>query len=172
MERWVFRWLLAAMFLGSMVVSAADAPDVKTGGDEVSIDLADPAVADNLGFGWSRAERGRSGRFRWITSLEADVRMEVGTSPSPREVTIDAAPFYLPWRQQIVGVYVNRRFVDEFLCVATNAYRDYTVTVPAAYWVAGTNLLTLRMGYRESVGGDTRDFALAVRRIKIRSLER
>lgn len=136
--------------------------------DDVVVRVAEAKAKESLGFGWSRAERSRSGPFRWMTHLEADIVLDMETAPRDREVFIDAQPFYLPWRRQIVGVYINNRFVDEFSCVWTNAFQEYSVMAPAVCWKEGANLLTLRAGYREQIGRDTRDLSLAVRRILVR----
>lgn len=117
-----------------------------------------------LGSGWSRGER-RDGRtFRWITHMEADARFTLKT-PADVDVALRAAPMYLTWRRQSIGLYMNGRFVTEWVCPDDPDFHDYQFTVPASFLRAGRNRLTLRMAYRRGVPGDDRQLALAVETI-------
>ena len=120
-----------------------------------------------LGFGWSRGESGH----RWITRAEADLWFDL---PAARELTfrLEAAVPYLHWRRQRIGLYVNGRWVAEWLAADDPEFHDYTVAVPATYFVEGRNRLTLRMAYTTHIGRDQRLLALAVRTVTLEAAAR
>jgi hypothetical protein len=125
------------------------------------------ALADrHLGFGWSGREQRRRPQYRWITRLEADVWFDLQQAVD-HELWVNAAPMYLDWQRQVVGVYVNGRFVAEWTCPDDPGFHDYRCDLPAAHLRTGRNRVTLRLAYRHRIPGDARSFALAVRRILI-----
>lgn len=154
--------LSIAAFLCGVVALAAPAAD------PVVVEPGNPGHAAMLGFGWGRAERSGGTTFNWIRRLEADVRVE-RPDPAQATVTVRAVPFFVPRRQQSIGLYVNNRFVKEWSCPHREAWRfeDYAATVPAEFWRSGTNRITLRMAY----AGPHRDrkLSLAVSRIEVQA---
>lgn len=130
------------------------------------IRVGEPEWKPSLRFGWSSAELGEDGRFRWMNRLEADVLFPLEAAQDVRAV-IRAAPLYLSWRRQVIGLYVNRRFVREWTCPDDPAYHDYEALIPAGLLIPGTNTLTLRAGYRKRVPPDKRELSLAVSTITL-----
>ncbi len=117
---------------------------------------------DALGFGWSRREMSPTGvRFAWIQHLEADVHLDLPDPPADATFELRAKPLYLQYRRQVVALYVNHRFVTEWVCADDAAFENFTTRIPARYLKAGPNTITLRMAYRKS-GGDRRKLSLGV----------
>jgi hypothetical protein len=137
--------------------------------DETFIDVGSPAAARHLGFGWSRGERirGTGGVFQWVKRLEADVWFDVA-DPADTDLWLRAAPLYLQYQRQNIGVYVNGRFLKEWVCPDKPDYTDYHLVIPAEALKVGRNRLILRMGYRKRMGRDQRELALAVDTIVFR----
>lgn len=131
-----------------------------------SIDLGSDTAEPSLGFGWSHGESGTNRTFRWMDRLEADIWFE-SDGGSEVELALNAAPMYLAWKRQVIGVYVNGRFIAEWRCPDDPEFHDYSVTLPAGTLKPGRNRLTLRLGYHRRVPPDTREVGLAVHRISI-----
>ena len=89
---------------------------------------------------------------------------------SDAELTFTAAPLYLDWRRQVVGVYVNSHFVKEWLCPDNGDFHDYQVLIPAGFLKQGRNVLTFRMAYQRNQPPDRRELSLNVKRIIIQPL--
>lgn len=136
---------------------------------DVFLDIGSHVSKPNLGYGWGRAERSGPRNFRWVWQLEADLGIEVAR-PGPAEIWIDAAPLYLGYRRQTVALYVNRRFVHEWVFAPGPQFQTYHAAIPAGVLEEGENVLTLRMGYRKR-GGDDRELSLAVDRVLLRVTE-
>ncbi|MGD9872783.1 MAG: hypothetical protein AB7T27_00800 [Kiritimatiellia bacterium] len=149
-----------------MLIAAACVLHVRAA--EQIIDVGMPEAREHLGYGWGGDERGRGGRFAWIKELEGDVRFDLD-AVADTEITIRAVPYYVADRKQIVALYINNRFVKEWICTHTRQwnYDPYTIKVPAEMLQQGRNQMTLRMGYRAR--GNKRYHALAVESILIRS---
>lgn len=135
--------------------------------EPVELEMASEAAAPHLGFGWGQGESSTNRSFRWICRLEADILFDVKAA-SDLGVSLNAAPMYMTWKRQVIGVYVNGRFVTEWMCPDSPDFQDYSVTVPAALVRPGKNTLTLRLGYRRRVPPDTREVGLAVHRVSIK----
>lgn len=144
---------------------SAPFPEAAGEGDTL-LDIGDHQSKPHLGFGWSRAERGASGHYRWISHLEADLYFDV-EQPGDAELWITAAPLYLPYRRQVIALYFNGSFLTDWLCKDRSDFSDYHAAVPAHLLRVGRNTLTLRMGYRKR-GGDERELSLAVDRVLLR----
>jgi hypothetical protein len=120
-----------------------------------------------LGFGWSGATEYADGReFRWITRLEADAWFELEAA-TDTEIVFMAAPLYINWRRQVIGVYINNRFLTEWVCPDRPDFEEYRVDVPSGVLRPGRNRLTFRMAYRKRIPPDRRELALAVHRIVV-----
>jgi hypothetical protein len=158
--------LVAVTFLASPGAPAGTAFPQTVGEDDVFLDIGDHLSKPSLGFGWGRAERGASGHFRWIWRMEADLFFDI-EQPRPAELWVTAAPMYLPYRRQVIAVYVNGAFLAEWRCPDGPAFTDYHAAVPARLVRGGRNTVTLRMGYRKR-GGDDRELSLAVDRALLR----
>lgn len=136
------------------------------GEDDVLLDIGDHASKPYLGFGWGSPERGATGHFRWIWRLEADLHFDI-EEPRAAELWITAAPFFLPYRRQVIAVYVNGALLAEWRCENSSDFADYHAAVPARMLRDGRNTVTLRMGYRKR-GNDDRELSLAVDRVLLR----
>lgn len=139
-------------------------PDETDTAGSVVIDVGGDEPEGSLGFGWSHREHEHERAFRWIEHLEADVWFELD-EVSDLNIRLRAAPLHLYWKRQNIGVYVNQRFVTEWLCPDRQVYREYQALIPTHFLKPGKNRLTLRMGYRYRVPPDPRERALAVERI-------
>lgn len=123
---------------------------------------------DTLGFGWSRREMSpNSVRFAWIQHLEADVHLDLPRPPANATFELRAKPLYLQYRRQVVALYVNHRFVTEWVCADSPDFDDLETRIPAHYFKTGPNTVTLRMAYRKS-GGDRRKLSLGVEFMRLR----
>lgn len=135
--------------------------------ERIVIDLGTRDAAGRTGFGWSRPERDHERTFVWIKHMEADVWFDLA-EVAPQEVLVTAAPLYIEHRRQNIGLYVNDRFVTEWVCANGPGFQDHAARIPAELLTAGRNRLTFRVGYRRQIGGDKRLLALAVDRIVLR----
>lgn len=152
--------------LSCILVLAACA--LNAGAAELMIDAGIPEAREHLGYGWGGDERARGGRFAWIKELEGDVWFDLD-SVADTEIVIRAVPYYVATKKQRVGLYINNRFVDEWICRHNSkwSYDSYTIAVPAKFLQQGRNRMTLRMGYHAR--SNRRFHALAVESIVIRS---
>ncbi len=143
----------------------SESPEVRPG--DTVLDIGSKSSDESLGFGWSRAEgRGENG-YRWITHLEADILFDL-PAVSAVDFWIRAAPYYLNWKQQNIGLYVNAEFAGEIVCPADSEFRDYHFSIPADLLKEGRNALTLRMGYRYRAPKDKRELSLRVKQVVLR----
>lgn len=162
---------LLLLVVAAFVVSAVPChggvsfPTNNVDGD-LLLDIGDHASKPNLGFGWGRGERGASGHFRWIWRMEADLFFELETARDA-ELWINAAVLYLPYRRQVIAIYVNGKYATEWICADDSGFLDYRVDLSGDLFKAGRNTVTLRMGYRKR-GNDDRDLSLAVDRVLLR----
>lgn len=134
---------------------------------DLVVDVGTRTSAATLGYGWSRSERKGAQRFRWVKALEADVWFE-WPGAGAADAWLRAAPFYLHYRRQNIGLYVNNRFVVEWVCPDSPDFADFHAVVPAGMLREGRNRLTLRMGYKARPPGDGRELALAVDKVVLR----
>jgi hypothetical protein len=134
---------------------------------DIRVEMASRKAGPHLGFGWSIREREGKRGFRWVSHLEADILFDLKTA-ADLDLWVTAAPLYLAHRRQNIGVYINDRFVTEWLCPDSPAYSDYHAVIPAKRLKVGPNRLTFRMGYRRRMGSDRRELSLAVERILLR----
>jgi hypothetical protein len=135
--------------------------------NDLVIEVAAPPANVELGFGWLGPERNADFSFVWMNHLEADVWVTMD-SASPVEIEIEAVPYYLNYRSQSLGLYVNGRFIQEWVCPTHSTWRldTYTATIPDGLLKPGKNRITLRASYRIGNGG--RQLAIAVSRITLR----
>ena len=118
-----------------------------------------------LGFGWAPAEA-VGAQWRWISHMEADVVVELAGAKDLK-YSMRVAPMYLKSRRQVVGLYVNGVFVDEWLCRDSTKFRTYETVIPGSLLKPGRNTFTLRAGYRKSLKPGGEELALAVERIDL-----
>lgn len=156
-----------SLFAAALLSAATGVCDPAADGG-IRIDLAAPEAEQHLGFGWSRAERAGGRDFRWITHLEADVWFDLEHA-ADMQIEMMAAPLHLFWRRQLIGLYVNGKPVHEWTCPEAPMFSAYSARLPADVLKKGRNRLILRMAYRIRVPPDSRELALAVERILIRS---
>ena len=134
--------------------------------NDLVIEMAAPPANVQLGFGWRRPERNENFSFVWINHLEADIWFTLD-SAAAAEIEIKAVPFYLDYRRQSIGLYVNERFITEWVCPYRTQWllESYTTRISEKILKSGRNRITLRMGYRaENRDGE---FALAVNSVTL-----
>ncbi len=134
---------------------------------DLVIDMIAPPAQVELGFGWLGPERNESFSFVWMDHLEADIWVTL-ESATAADIEITAVPYYLNDRSQSLGLYVNGRFLREWVCPIHSEWRldTYTAEIPAGVLKAGRNRITLRAGYRIAEG--KRRHAIAVNRLSLK----
>jgi hypothetical protein len=149
-----------------IAVLCACRPSTATSTNGLVIEVTAPPANVQLGFGWSQPERNEHFSFVWIKHLEADIWVTLDSS-SVREIEIKAVPFYLDDRRQRIGLFVNERFIAEWVCPyhARWTLDSYTARIPEGCLISGRNRITLRMSYR---AGQREEYALAVNSITLR----
>ena len=162
---WLVGWLVGP-WVGTP--QEVPLPTGKVPGDIV-LDLGSMQVRDRLGHGWSLAETARGRNYRWIKSMEAEITFDLEES-TDLAMWIDAVPRYLAYAQQSVAVYVNGRFVTDWVCDHDIHFQTYRLTIPRRLLSPGRNQLILRMGYTAQIGRDPRSLSLCVDRIVLRPL--
>ena len=152
-------YIFAILFAGGPAHAAST--------NDLVIDMVAPPANVQLGFGWLKPERNESFSFVWMNHLEADVWVNLD-SASAAEIEIVAVPYYLNYRSQSLGLYVNGRFIQEWVCPIHSEWRldTYAASIPAGILKPGKNRLTLRASYR--IGGKGRQLAIAVNSITLR----
>ena len=135
--------------------------------NNLMIEVAAPPANAQLGFGWRQPERNKDFSFVWINHLEADIWVTLD-SVSAAEIEIKAVPFYLDYRSQGIGLYVNERFITEWVCRYHTQWipDSYTARIPEGILKSGKNRVTLRMSYCARHQDD--ELALAVNSITLR----
>ena len=135
--------------------------------NDLVIEVAAPPANVQLGFGWLHPERNTSFSFVWMNHLEADVWVALDAA-SAAEIEIKAAPFYLNYRTQSLGLYVNGRFIQEWICPIHSEWRldTYDAEIPQGILKPGNNRITLRAGYR--IGNEGSQLSVAVNSIILR----
>ena len=135
--------------------------------NDLVVNMSAPPPNAELGFGWLEPERNDNFSFVWMNHLDADVWVTLD-AVSAAEVEIKAAHYYLDYRAQTLGLYVNGRFIREWVCRNQPEWRldSYVAQVPDGILKPGRNRITLRAGYR--VGRKGRELAIAVNSIAIR----
>ena len=130
------------------------------------IELADPPANVQRGFGWLQPEQNDDFSFVWMNHLEADVWVTLD-STAATEIEIRAVPYYHD-RSQNLGLYVNGRWIGEWICSIHSKWRleTYTAKIPDGVLKLGQNRITLRASYR--IGDEDRQYAVAVSRITLR----
>lgn len=114
----------------------------------LTLDVADRTIlpAHFSGYGWSLAEaRARRG-FAWMQKMEADVAFDWPSS-EPLTLTVKAAPFFQTARQQVVGVFLNGRWIGRHVYPEAPGFQEFSLDLPTAAVQAGANVLTFRVGY-------------------------
>lgn len=143
-------------------------PELRPG--DVLLDAGAVDDKDWLGFGWSRAERARGGQtYRWLKHLEGDVYPTLET-PAPVRLWLSVRPMYIHWRRQAVGLYVNGKYVTEWVCPDSPDWAVFEGEVPAHFWKPGRNRISLRAAYRRHHRTDKRELAFGLDRILLRPL--
>ena len=150
---------------GPATVPGAFAGEARAG--DILYDIGSMAPRPRLGFGWAGAERAGGRTYRWTRHLEADIGFAV-KSLRRAELWIEAKPLYLAYRRQVVAVYVNARYVGEWVCRDAPVFGAYRMDLPEGVLRVGENTLTLRTAYRKRIGNDSRELALCVDRILFR----
>lgn len=156
------RFIAVLVGVGFGSVMAESPPSVAV------LDLGRAGDDASLGYGWSVRESMKGRSFRWVNRMEADIWLSLD-QPQNLMLHMEAAVAWLDWRKQRIGLFVNNRYVTEWAGPDDHPFKTYEAFVPADYWVAGRNRLTLRMAYETRIGQDSRKLSLAVDRIELRS---
>ena len=135
--------------------------------NDLFIEVALPPPNVRLGFGWLPPEWNDEFSFVWMNHLEADVWVTLD-SASGTEIEIRAVPFYLEYRNQGLGLYVNGRFIRDWVCPIHPEWRldTFTARIPDGVLRPGKNRITLRAAYR--IGDEGSQLAIAVNSITLR----
>jgi hypothetical protein len=135
--------------------------------NDLVIEVAAPPANVQLGFGWLQPERNTQFSFVWMNHLDADVWVELDTA-SAADIEIRAAPYYLNYRSQSLGLTVNGRFIREWTCPIHSEWRldTYVARIPGGILKPGKNRITLRAGYR--IGDEGSQRAIAINTITLR----
>lgn len=149
-----------------LAILCACGPAHATSANELVVELATPPPNVQLGFGWLQPESNDDFSFAWMNHLEADLWITLDSSAE--EIEIEAVPYYLNYRSQSLGLYVNGRFVHEWVCPVHSEWRldTYTAKIPDGILKPGKNRITLRASYR--IGDEGKQLAIAVSRITLR----
>ncbi len=143
----------------------------ETVGQALAVRPGDEADASALGYGWSQPERLSDGStFRWIEKREGDINV-VLSEPSSALLAVEIMPMVSDRRIQNFGVYVNRRFVAEWVLESSGCFQWFEKEIPAECFRTGTNTITIRAGYKQSPDADPRTLSVAVKQITLISHE-
>ena len=135
--------------------------------NDLVIEVVAPPANVQLGFGWLQPERNDEFSFVWMNHLEADLWITLD-SASAAEIEIKAVPYYLNDRSQSLGLYVNGRFIQDWVCPVHSHWQldTYTAMIPEGTLKPGKNRITLRASYR--IGDEGHQLAIAVSSITLR----
>ena len=135
----------------------------------IEIHIGDTDAKNYLGDGWSRRTHVKHRMVRWLTKMEGDVYIELDEAKDCK-ISVTAAPQYLHYRRQNIGLYVNKHLVAEWVFPNDPGYADFEAVIPAKVLKEGKNTLTFRAGYRRRIRPDPRELSIAVRRITLTPL--
>lgn len=139
----------------------------ETVGQVLAVRPGDEADASALGYGWSHPERLSDGStFRWIEKREGDLNVVLG-EPSNALLAVEIMPMVSDRRIQNFGVYVNRRFVAEWVLESSGRFQWFETEIPAECFRSGTNTVTIRAGYKQSPDADPRTLSVAVKQLTL-----
>jgi len=156
------------LFVSSALIVLAAIGTAPASPVETSIDIGSAGDGYRLAYGWNdRNERAGEETFRWILGKEGDLEVELPDA-GPLELEIRARPFYYGNCRQSFALFVNERYVDEWVCRHDRSwtFHPYCTHVPADYLRPGSNTFTFRMDYESQ--HQPRGYSLAVDRISLR----
>lgn len=136
---------------------------------ETVIDIGSDGEGFRRAYGWKyNNERSGDETFCWILGREADLEIEL-PGAGTIEVEIRARPFYYGNCRQSFALFVNDRYVDEWICRHDRSwvFHSYRALVPAEYLRPGANTFTFRMAYESQ--HRPRGYSLAVERLVLRN---
>jgi arylsulfatase A-like enzyme len=131
------------------------------------VDLGSAAAREHLTSGWYHNERDRNlGTFVWSKGDASDIEIFLA-APRDLRAEIRCAPVVVPGSPQTLRVEVNGRPLGTV--VMSPGMRDYTIALPRALLVAGTNRLRFR--YRNVIqDAKRRQLAVQWDRLRFRPL--
>ena len=172
MNRWISLprcFLFLGVCLAMNRAALAQEPERSSDPDVLLLDLGHREInQEHLGYGWSSPEK-IAGRFiSWTNRLEADIRVSPGAVAN-REVRILSVPLPHGKRNQRIGLYVNHRFVGEWVIPFEQQELTWQgCPVPAAFWREGENILTFRVAHlSKPASRDKRRLGLKVDKVWI-----
>jgi hypothetical protein len=136
----------------------------------IVFEMGSAKSGEDLDEGWDKAERVGGHIARWLKAMEGDVFIELDEVMDYR-VTLEAAPLYIHFRRQSVGLYVNRKYVCEWVFPDAHTFTTFEDVIPASMLREGTNTFTLRVGYIRRIRPDPRELGVAVERITLTPVE-
>ena len=135
---------------------------------DIFLDAGPRPILKQMGYGWGDNGHQQGWSGRWITHHEADLVFEV-SDLSDFDFTLRAAPALKMDKLQSIGLFINNRFVEKWICPYDPDPKVYQGKIPADKLVVGTNKLTLRIGYTTVPGGaEMRRLGLQVDYIHLR----
>jgi len=159
---------MASLLMGGCARPEASLEEERLAGQPVwHVAIGGGADDAYVGFGWSRPDRYGPVRMRWTTELDADVAVHLSGEGTPYAVEIEAIAPVLNWRDQRMALFVNHRYVMEWVFHRDPVWMTCRALVPAHYWREGPNVITLRAAYRTRIGRDSRSLALGVQRLAL-----
>jgi hypothetical protein len=120
--------------------------------ESTSVDVGDEASRPNLGYGWSHWEGTPGGVACWTNKRESDLKVTLD-EPEARTFRMRISPCVNFEKDQNVALYINNRFVKEWVLPRDPAMAWYEAAVPATFFKASENTVTFRVGYIMSPGG-------------------
>lgn len=160
---------LMRQLISIIAIMSACGPSHAASTNNLVIEVAAPPANVQLGFGWLQPERNANFSFVWMNHLEADIWVTLD-SAAAAEIEIKAVPYHLNYRSQSLGLYVNGRFIQEWVCPVHQDWQlnTYTAKVSDGVLKPGKNRITLRASYR--IGDEGKQLSIAVSRITLRRL--
>ena len=161
------RWPVVIVLLLLALARAAECG----AGAVLAVRPGDEADSGKLGYGWSSPERLSDGStMRWIEKREGDLLLLI-QEPAAYHLAVEIMPMLADRRIQQVGLYVNNRFLVEWPIEPIARFQWFETDVPSEYFQSGTNVLTIRSGYKSSPKADPRTLSLAVKQVILTSHE-
>lgn len=159
---------LGGAVLAVLLAGAACATPAHAAPGAVTVPVGRPSAREALGFGWGGPEDNGRENFAWIRRHEADVWLTLDAPPGAARLELRAVPFFVPRYRQVVGLFVNGRFVTEWTCPRDNRWRfeTYGADLPPGLLRGGRNRITLRVGYVAG-GPGRKDYSLAVESLRL-----
>ncbi len=163
--RWLRTILLAVWVCAACLPVLAAEPDTQlVEKKSIVIDVPSVKAKKRLGFGWGHRCRAMGKMVRWISRMEGEFRVKL-VSGQAYKIEMTAAPQYLHYRRQNIGIYVNNHFVSEWVFPDDPGFTDFEAVIPGKYIKDGKNVIVFRVGYLRHIRPNPKEIAVAVHQI-------